>query len=259
MFAIVKNMNVAFGNSEGNPDALNWEKIEKQVSNILSEFIEAYKAMGIELKVAVTTVSRDPSKRDVDGLRDALCDINVFSLGAHHLMGYDAERDMQSVIGGVMTRFCKNMTEMAQTLEKYRALGVELYPEGNFPTLCLKSARDQQMPEYPKGKFVKCINYKQPVFYKHVPASVEPQVHTFIKPSENIYHPLRRSTDGITEEMAALRTAHMAKQKEARENIEGQVAKLRENLEREAFGEPGEQKFTPIEPAPATVALPQTV
>src|SRR3546814_3552414 len=46
----------------------------------------------------------DDSTVNLNQARDGLCDINVFSYGAHHMMGIDADRDMSSVVGGVMTR-----------------------------------------------------------------------------------------------------------------------------------------------------------
>jgi hypothetical protein len=43
------------------------------------------------------------SKPDVE-VRDALCDIQVFDMGAQHLMGYDGDRTTwRDVVSGVMT------------------------------------------------------------------------------------------------------------------------------------------------------------
>ena len=44
------------------------------------------------------------------------------------------------------------------------AAGVtDVYFEGEYPTMIMKSASDQ--PDAPKGKFLKSASYKEPVFY----------------------------------------------------------------------------------------------
>lgn len=152
MFEMVSRMNQAFGNPKGDPKAINWERIEKQCANIYGEYKELLEAL---------------EARDLDAVRDALCDINVFSLGAHHLLGIDANDDMRAVIEGVMTRFCKDEEDLGDTMMKYDALAVDYYPEGSYPTKCLKSARDQTDTNgefYPKGKFLKSASFREPMF-----------------------------------------------------------------------------------------------
>lgn len=248
MFAIVSDMNEAFGNPKGDPTHINWKRIASQCKNIAAEFAE--------LQVSI-------ARRDLEESRDALCDINVFSLGAHHLMGldakadlvnaiisatplsqragltslgmfelvaefnrstgtprgnpheirwddlagackdvpaqhallmsaihggdeiavrrslttiniltlsahhvigFDAERDMTAVVEGVMTRFCRDEADLAATKAHFDGQGVEYYVCGSFPQVCLKSAKDQGDGEYPKDKFLKSVSYRKPVF-----------------------------------------------------------------------------------------------
>ena len=112
----------------------------------------------------VATLAASTKPVDLDGVRDGLTDIHVFAYGAHHLMGIDADRDMASVIDGVMTRFVKNDEDLNKTLEKHAKNGItEVYTEGEYPTLVVKSAVDQQ--DAPKGKFLKSASYTEPVFY----------------------------------------------------------------------------------------------
>jgi hypothetical protein len=203
MFELVSMMNVAFGNPQGNPldyetpyNETAWARLESQCKNIKSELKELYDAI---------------NARDVLAIRDALCDINVFSLGAHHFMGYDANRDMQSVIDGVMTRFCKDEVELEATKTKYDALGVRYVVEGVFPTVCLKSSEDQLMPEYPKGKFLKSAGYSQPVFYAYRALGVD------------------------MAEMARTREETIAHEKAVLQRIESQVAEYRDKLMKEAL------------------------
>jgi hypothetical protein len=170
-FQRVAAMNVAFGNPAGEPGDIDWERIRKQCLNIPDEVGELFIALGCDptrVKAILYSLKRCMDERlcttDPLGVRDALCDINVFSNGAHHLMGIDADRDMHSVIDGVMTRFIKDDDDQAATIEKHRALGVtHVYFEGDYPTMIMKSALDQ--PDAPKGKFLKSASYAEPVFY----------------------------------------------------------------------------------------------
>lgn len=152
MFDRVSEMNTAFGNPKGDPGNINWERLEKQCRNILDEYNELMEAL---------------AERSLDEVRDALCDINVFSLGAHHFMGIDANEDMDAVIDGVLTRFCQNKEDFDATCAKYDALDVDYYVEGEYPNVCLKSVYDQvdkNGENYPKGKFLKSVSYAQTVF-----------------------------------------------------------------------------------------------
>lgn len=75
IFQLVCEMNEAFGNPEGDPENLDWERLSKLLPNIRAETNE--------LKAAIEA-------NDIDGIRDALCDIRVFALGGLHAMGYMA-------------------------------------------------------------------------------------------------------------------------------------------------------------------------
>lgn len=152
MFKLVKDMNTAFGNPEGNPVNINWTRLEKQIHNIHDEYKETLGAL---------------AERNLDEVRDGLCDIMVFALGGFHFLGIDANADMKAVIDGVMTRFCKDQAELDATIAKYTALEVDFYVEGEFPTRCLKSTKDQKDKNgdnLPMGKFLKAVGYSQTVF-----------------------------------------------------------------------------------------------
>lgn len=172
MFKQVSEMNEAFGNPKGKPEDFsdtvsvngvsapqltNWSRLEKQCKNILSEYNELMTAI---------------AERNITDVRDALCDINVFSLGAHHFMGQNADEDMTAVVDALYSRFCVDEEHAKDTSLHYEALGVQHYFEGEYPRRCLKSSHDQGMKivdgaevwEYPKGKFLKALGYHQPVF-----------------------------------------------------------------------------------------------
>lgn len=183
-FQLVSMMNTAFQNPKGDPLNIDWQRIEKQCLNIPDEVGELFKALGghtkdseadMFIKKAVTdfkaalveslNIGGDNfNEVDVIGVRDALCDIPVFATGAQHLMGVDGDRDMESVIDGVMSRFIKNDEDREATSAKHAANGItEVYFEGEYPNMVMKSAIDQ--PDAPKGKFLKSASFVEAVFY----------------------------------------------------------------------------------------------
>lgn len=187
-FEMVSTMNEAFGNAKGDPTDLlpmpdlttatevhfngtAWGLVRKQALNIPDEVGELFIALGADpnlVQHAVQALKQAGSKivgaPNLEGTRDALCDINVFSYGAHHFMGIDADRDMAAVIGGVMTRFVKDEHDKTATLALHAAKGVtDVYFEGEYPTMIMKSASDQ--PDAPMGKFLKPASYRVPAFY----------------------------------------------------------------------------------------------
>lgn len=169
-FAQVAAMNTAFGNPQGDAHAINLKRLRKQCLNIADEFGELAVALGADpvlIKDAVKNLkwvaSLTSETFDLDKARDALCDIHVFTYGAHHFMGVDADADMRAVVAGVMTRFIKDDEDKAATIAKHAALGVlDVYFEGEYPVMVMKSGSDQ--PDAPQGKFLKSASYADTVF-----------------------------------------------------------------------------------------------
>jgi predicted HAD superfamily Cof-like phosphohydrolase len=154
LFKLVTEMNEAFGNPKGDPKKLVegdkelWERLSNQCDNIGDEFVE--------LKDALADL-------DIDATRDALCDIIVFALGAFHLVGIDANKDMQVVVDAVMSRFVKDTDDLSATLKILADKGVhEIAVEGEYPRKIVRSAANQ--PDAPKGKFLKSASYFKPKF-----------------------------------------------------------------------------------------------
>ena len=181
-FQLVSQMNTAFGNPKGDPLNINWLKVQKQFLNVPDEVGELFVALGGHakgsdaaefVKAAVAQFKKDLAASlemdsdngpDLKTVRDSSRDIVVFTDGGNHLMGIDADRDMQTVIQGVMTRFIKDDADKAATIAKHAANGItEVYFEGEYPTMIMKSAVDQ--PDAPKGKFLKSASYQEFEFY----------------------------------------------------------------------------------------------
>ena len=178
-------MNTAFGNPKGKFDSIDQARILAQSKNIFDEYLELLAAQGLPTSLLTrlgrthTNILLDAVEFDLigtfdtDKVRDALCDIQVFASGAQHLMGVHADDDMSAVIDGVMTRFIKNDDDKAATIAKHAAKGVtDVYFEGEYPTMVMKSASDQ--PDAPKGKFMKSASFSEPVF-------LNPQIVEFFR------------------------------------------------------------------------------
>lgn len=233
-FDLVSDMNIAFFNpmgvstpSQHTPDI---SKLKSQISNIYDEIKEVNNSL-------VDIVAYRYQDKDIENLRDGLCDIMVFALGAIHFnvdskeqayevisrvfttserevqkpiyvlmykisqyveralnskeyesaietqhiinqlmagicfmtmlfqedLGINPLQDMETVVNGVMTRFCKDQESLQASIEFWKNEGVtEVYTEGEFPRVALKSAKDQ--PDAPKGKFLKSVNTVSPIF-----------------------------------------------------------------------------------------------
>lgn len=99
----------------------------------------------------------------IDRLANDLLDIITFSTEAQIKVGANPTQDMEDVISGLFTRFCKDETELKDTLHKWQIeKGLEVYVEGEFPKAIVKSAKNQE--DAPKDKFLKNVYYKDTVF-----------------------------------------------------------------------------------------------
>lgn len=171
-FQAVAAMNTAFGNPVGDPKNVNWDKIRSQFKNVFDEYCEGLVALGIHPdylddlrdahKDATQSIFFAHTPRPED-FRDAVADIKVFADGCSHLAGYDGDADMHLVVDAVMTRFIKDESDKAATIALHAAKGVtEVYFEGEYPTMVMKSSVDQ--PDAPRGKFLKSSSTVFPVF-----------------------------------------------------------------------------------------------
>lgn len=172
-FQRVAEMNVAFGNNKGDPNNIDWNRVRAQYRNIFDEYCEGLKALGMDetalsfIKTMHTRYTTPMYFMDecINPLevRDALADQQVFKDGVLHFMGVDGDADMHAVIDGVMTRFVKDDADKTATIALHAAKGVtDVYFEGEYPKMVMKSLRDQ--PDAPKGKFLKSASYTNTIF-----------------------------------------------------------------------------------------------
>jgi hypothetical protein len=152
MFKDVSELNEAFGNPQGNPLNPNWDRLRNQALNIKDEYFELMDD-GIDAK-------------NMTEVRDAICDILVFTLGLAHMAGIDVEADMKAVDKSNRSKFCANDEELAATVEKYGRLGVEVYTEGEYPMKRVKSSKQQTGNDgklYQANKMLKSVSFVEPV------------------------------------------------------------------------------------------------
>lgn len=207
---LVCDVQTAFGNLKGDPFKLaeNINKISNEMHGVEAELEETRDAI---------------AKGDTDGVRDGLCDILVFAIAALHKLGVDIHEDMTSVCEALMTRFVRGEKELLATRAKYDALNVAYNVEGSFPLVVIRSAYDQQMPEYPKGKFLKSAGFRQPSFRQYTaPIAAPGPLETLLTMSQptppnppplpegvprSILTPEVLSAKQVLDEMAAQRAA----------------------------------------------------
>jgi hypothetical protein len=186
LFTQVKEMNIAFGNPEGDARELEpkgahgvynevaWGKLQRQCENIGGKFtLNGTASNGKDISTGdingeVRELLTALQNRDIEGVRDALGDIIVFALGAYHIAGYDGNADVTAILEGVMTRFCATPEILNATRTLWENKGVcDLYTEGQFPRVCVKARSDQYTDSgefIPKGKFLKSVSYRDTVF-----------------------------------------------------------------------------------------------
>jgi hypothetical protein len=162
MFKAVSELNVAFGNEKGDPLNPAWSRLTNQAKNIQDEYEELMEAL---------------ANKDMTEVRDAICDILVFTLGLGHMAGINVEADMKAVDLSNRSKFCSNDQELAATVKKYVGLGVAVYCEGEYPMMRVKSERAQignDGKTYQADKMLKSVTFKEPVFAKIMPPMNDP-------------------------------------------------------------------------------------
>lgn len=88
----VREMNNGFNNLPFTEETWSWSKLFKQCKNIKSEIDELTEACEeLEAFTAAPLSDREGYIKAFNKIRDALCDIMVFSYGALHFMDIDAE------------------------------------------------------------------------------------------------------------------------------------------------------------------------
>lgn len=128
---------------------------------------------------------------DLDGVRDAICDIVLLAFGQEgHIEGINLDDDFKTMCAYNMTRIPQTIEEAYATVDKYTDLGIEteiktIYldlPEFQgylYPVVCInKDQWDVKGNHYAPNKFVKSVNF--------IDATFEPIPDVVIETSENL-------------------------------------------------------------------------
>ena len=128
---------------------------------------------------------------DLDGVRDAVCDIVLLAFGQEgHIEGINLDDDFKTMCAYNMTRIPQTIEEAYATVDKYTDLGIEteiktIYldlPEFQgylYPVVCInKDQWDVKGNHYAPNKFVKSVNF--------IDATFEPIPDVVIETSENL-------------------------------------------------------------------------
>lgn len=138
----------------------DYDNIESQLKIIESEFKE---------------LKNNWNTNNLNGMRDDIGDVLFTVLGLAHVMGFPADEDLRLICESQFTKFDASEEAAEQTKQKYLDLGVETYQirkqlgsaeDDNF-WIVTKSAKDQvgkDGKDYPKDKWLKSTNFKEPEF-----------------------------------------------------------------------------------------------
>lgn len=151
-FTDVAHLNDLIGNIKGDLTAPDWVAIERQFALIKEEFEELERAI---------------QERNLTELRDGTADVLVTTYGLAHRAGFDADADMAEVHRSNMSKFCANIEEAIHTAVKYEKLGIRSNYKHHDTCIAVVSAANQigtDSKSYPKGKLLKSVNFKEPVF-----------------------------------------------------------------------------------------------
>jgi NTP pyrophosphatase (non-canonical NTP hydrolase) len=103
--------------------------------------------------------------KDIKEIRDAIADVLVTTYGLAHVLGIDADKDMEEVQQSNLSKLCTTEAEAAETIEAYDRIGVKVSTRGEVPEIVIVSNCDQSDIKgkfYPAGKFLKCVNWFEP-------------------------------------------------------------------------------------------------
>ena len=104
---------------------------------------------------------------DKEGVIDAVGDLLVVSYGLLHLAGINADEVMARISAANFSKLLVNQTEAEETLYKYNTLDVKTKVTGDYPKayiVVIKDCIDTMGKFYPKGKFLKNVNWKAPKY-----------------------------------------------------------------------------------------------
>lgn len=103
---------------------------------------------------------------DWEALKDGVIDLLVVTYGLGYVMNIDCDKGLQEVNRANMSKLCKSQGEVVATTGYYNSIGVEcsvqLVGESLWVVKSTKDQKDMNDKFYPKGKFLKNVNWSEP-------------------------------------------------------------------------------------------------
>lgn len=159
-FQATSQINVIGGNAQGDVNNPNWTAIERQINLIQSELDEAKDSL---------------AARNIDGLRDDVCDVLFTAYGLGFRCGFPTDQDYEEVCRSNMTKFDATVEDAKISQQKYRAIGVEttirfvqIGSGGEVLEFFVLNSASNQVghdgKSYPEGKWLKSYKFEEPKF-----------------------------------------------------------------------------------------------
>lgn len=103
---------------------------------------------------------------DWEALKDGVIDLLVVTYGLGYVMNIDCDKGLQEVNRANMSKLCSSQQEVVATTGYYNSIGVEcsvqLVDENLWVVKSTKDQKDMNDKFYPKGKFLKNVNWSEP-------------------------------------------------------------------------------------------------
>lgn len=159
-FFRVSGLNELFSKPKGCISHIDWASVSNQLSLIQEEVAELSEAVEV---------------KDIQEIRDGICDTLVTTYGLGHLLGVPVDEDMKAVDASNRSKICMTPAQLKATERYYReAIGIEVFTGGVSGAWWVKSSADQvglDDKHYPRNKFLKCVDWRSPVFAPLSPPS----------------------------------------------------------------------------------------
>ena len=158
-------------------------------SDFYTKFLTPYQVSGL-----TWTTSRQTAREHLDALNILAQNVETPSpatvtamaaglalavMEVGHQLGFDIDADMLAVYESNLSKFDTDPETLERSQTKYRIIGVETTVSENtvdgVTYLVMLSAKDQTGTDgrqYPKGKFLKSVNFREPVFQEQQDVAV---------------------------------------------------------------------------------------
>lgn len=153
-FKKVSILNTAYGRPVGDPANPDWGAVINQFDLVLSEVKETQDAVGV---------------KDISEVIDGLADILVTTYGMGHVLGIDLDKVMAEVDRANMSKVCRSMSEVTDTIFHYTERGIDndnlVYQQVGqdmFVVKTEKACTDNHGTEYSANKVLKNVNWSTP-------------------------------------------------------------------------------------------------